>query len=98
MGNQATVLHASVCNVGCSGAVVQLGDENVAKVVQADGNGSQATIHQQGARNTHRVEQLFYANGLESRTFGTNNLTEVTQNGAATATTDRKSTRLNSSH
>ncbi|MCD1610426.1 hypothetical protein [Stutzerimonas kunmingensis] len=89
MGNQATVYQASDYNFGHSAAVVQLGDENVAEVVQADGNGSRATIHQQGARNIHRVEQLFYANGLESRTFGTNNLTEVTQNGAATATTQQ---------
>ncbi len=87
--NQATVYQASDYNFGHLAAVMQLGDDNFAEVVQADGNGSRATIHQQGARNIHRVEQLFYANGLESRTFGTDNLTEVTQNGAATATTQQ---------
>ncbi|MEW6175351.1 MAG: hypothetical protein AB1588_06620 [Pseudomonadota bacterium] len=87
--NQATVYQASDYTFGHSASVIQLGDENVAELVQTEGNGSQATIHQQGAGNVHRVEQLFYANGVESRTFGTDNLTEVTQNGAATATTQQ---------
>lgn len=87
--NEATVFQLSDYYYGHSASVVQLGAENIAEVIQTEGNGSQATLHQQGGGNVHRVEQLFYANQVDSRTFGTDNLIEITQNGAASATTEQ---------
>ena len=87
--NQVTVVQVSDSFYGHSASIVQLGAANVAELEQKEGNGSQATIHQQGSGNTHRVEQLYYANRVDSRSSGTDNLTEITQNGAASATTQQ---------
>lgn len=82
--NQASVYQANL-DYSSVAQIDQLGTANLVELVQQDGNGNYATLHQRGAGNVQQVDQTFYVNSLDARSEGNDNLIEVVQNGGGSA-------------
>ncbi|AHY43021.1 hypothetical protein CXK93_21005 [Stutzerimonas decontaminans] len=82
--NQANVYQANL-DFSSDAQVEQLGTVNLVELVQQDGNGNNAILHQLGAGNVQQINQTFYINSLEARSEGNDNLIEVVQNGGGSA-------------
>ena len=82
--NQASVYQANL-DYSSVAQIDQLGTANLVELVQQDGNGNYAVLHQRGAGNVQQVDQTFYVNSLDARSEGNDNLIEVVQNGGGSA-------------
>lgn len=59
--NQASVYQANL-DYSSVAQIDQLGTANLVELVQQDGNGNYAVLHQRGAGNVQQVDQTFYVN------------------------------------
>lgn len=91
IGNQNTaLLNQQNLGYGHQATVLQRGDGNDITLYQQDGNGSVASLYQEGNRNIHNIQQLRYGNELSVTSVGNGNSATTTQYGGGPAHAEQR--------